>query len=302
MLPSCIPSDVLYVTVDKDAVRKSGMMIVGDSIPDRMEISLANRQDISKSELMMLEIIANNNFKRPIYMSTTVGTSNYGSLYRHFIQEGIAYRITPFTINENRAMVNHVIDTEKMYDNMMNKYSYGNLKQEGLYIDETTMRMCHTHRRWFSSLINALVQEGKHDLALKALEKCEAEIPAYTVPHNSGSGSVDMAQAFIVCGELAKADTILTSLTTAAEKYCKWYMELPGRRFAAVINSNDYRHELSVLSVIGEIYSGMADICKDEDQKKLYNERAGECEMLLSTFYQQFYNKAQSMNLSLNLN
>lgn len=265
-----------------------------------MDISLANRADISKSELMMLEIIANNNFERPVYMSTTVGTSNYGSLYRHFVQEGIAYRITPFTIEDNRAMVRHFIDSEKMYDNMMNKYAYGNLKQEGLYLDETTMRMCHTHRRWFSSLINALVEEGKYDKALKALDKCETEIPSYNVPHDSGSGSVDMAQAYIVCGQLEKADAILKQLKKVSEEYNRWYLSLEGRRFASVINSDSYRHELSVLSILGEIYSGMVDLTNDEAKKKEYGSASEECEKLLNSFYQEYYIKSQGMNMSLN--
>ena len=72
-----------------------------------------------------------------------------------------------------------MVDTEKMYDNMMNKYKYGNLSQKGLYIDETVMRMCYTHRRWFALLIKSLVEEGKNDKALKALQKCEKEIPEY---------------------------------------------------------------------------------------------------------------------------
>ena len=276
------------------------MMIPADSLPDRMDISLAKRNDISKSELMMLEIIANNNFERPIYMSTTVGTSNYGSLYRHFIQEGIAYRITPFTIAENRAMLRHVIDTDKMYDNMMNKYAYGNLKQEGLYLDETTMRMCHTHRRWFSSLINALVEEGKYDMALKALDKCEAEIPSYNVPHDSGSGSVDMAQAYIVCGQLDKADAILKELKKISEEYNRWFLTLEGRRFASIINNDSYRHELSVISIIADIYEGMAEITDDEAKKQQYDEASAECKNLLASLYQDYYVKSQSMNMSLN--
>ena len=300
ILPTCIPTNVLYVTVNKDNVRKSGMMIVGDSIPDRMDISLANRMDISKSELMMLEIIANNNFERPVYMSTTVGTSNYGSLYRHFIQEGIAYRITPFTIGENRAMIRNLIDSDKMYDNMMNKYAYGNLKHEGLYLDETTMRMCHTHRRWFSSLINALVDEGKHDMALKALDKCEAEIPSYNVPHDSGSGSVDMAQAYVVCGQPDKADAILKQLKKTSEEYNRWYLGLEGKRFASIINNDSYRHELSVLSIIGEIYSSMAEVVNDEAKKKQYDESSKECENLLNSFYQEYYIKSQRLNIGLN--
>jgi tetratricopeptide (TPR) repeat protein len=293
MIPSCIPSNVVYITVNKDNVRKSGMMIPGDSIPDRMDISLANRNDISKSEMMMLEIIANNNFERPVYMSTTVGTSNYGSLYRHFVQEGIAYRITPFSFEDNQAMVNSVIDTDKMYDNMMNKYAYGNLKQEGLYLDETTIRMCYTHRRWFSALINALVEEGKYDKALKALEKCDAEIPAYTVPYVATSGSIDMAQAYIVCGKCNKADEILQALKKNSIEYLQWYTGLEGKRFESMINKGEFRQELYVLETLSKIYSGMANEVSDEKEKEKYKKEAESCIDALLPFSQFFYSLAQ---------
>ena len=149
-------SDSLYLNVDKEAVRKSGMKIENDSIPDRMIIDLKGKPTVYKNFMMMLEMIGQSNFSRPLYMSTTVGPDNYGNLYQHFMQEGIAWRFTPFTFKQNQAQ-RTVVDTEKMYDNMMNKYRYGNLRQPGLYIDETTQRMCFTHRRWFSRLIRSLV-------------------------------------------------------------------------------------------------------------------------------------------------
>ena len=88
-LPSCLPSDTLYVTVDKEAVRRSGMKLPTDTlgnavIPDQMIISLEGQGRVSKSFTMMLEMIAQSNFSRPFYMSTTVGASNYGNLFKHF--------------------------------------------------------------------------------------------------------------------------------------------------------------------------------------------------------------------------
>ena len=72
-----IPTDTLYVKVDKDAVRRSGMMLQGDSIPDKMVISLAGKRALYKGDLMMLEIIANSNWVRPVYVASTVGQENY---------------------------------------------------------------------------------------------------------------------------------------------------------------------------------------------------------------------------------
>ena len=252
-LPSCLPNDHLYVNVDKEAVRKSGMQLIADSIPDRMEIDLSGRSQVYKNFMMMLEMIGQSNFSRPLYMSTTVGPDNYGNLYKHFIQEGIAWRFTPYTYSENQAQ-RTVVDTEKMYDNMMNKYKYGNLKQEGLYIDETTLRMCNTHRRWFALLIKSLVAEGKTDKALKALKKCEEEIPAYNVPHEAYSGSMEMAQAYMDLGKVGDAERILKALTTRSLQYVDWYMSLSDSRFRSYANEADT--EIFILDNLLNIYAG----------------------------------------------
>lgn len=288
LLPACIPSDTLYLTVDKEAVRRSGMMIPGDSIPDRMVISLVGKNRVSKSFMMMLEMIAESNFSRPLYMSTTVGSSNYGRLYNHFVQEGIAWRITPFTFSENVPM-NTVVDSEKMYDNMMNKYRYGNLKQPGLYIDETTMRMCYTHRRWFANLISTLVSEGKTDKAKKALEKCDTEIPEYNVPHDVASGSLELINAYIACGQPEKAEHIMESLAQKSKEYLNWYLSLNTTRFAAAYR--DCYQEISILYNLAGTYDRMGKA----DSK--YTKKAEALDTELNHLYQVFAAKSQASGI-----
>ena len=123
-----IPTDTLYVTIDKDAVRKSGMMMASDTIPDRMVISLKGKNALYKSDLMMLELIAQSNWVRPIYVAMTVGQENYMNLGDNFIQEGLANRITPFTTNKGNAKN---FDTEKTYYNVMKRFKFGGLDKPG---------------------------------------------------------------------------------------------------------------------------------------------------------------------------
>ena len=281
-LPTCLPSDTLHVTVDKEAVRKSGMMIVGGTeIPDQMEIVLSDRNRVYKSFMMMLEMIAESNFSRPLYMSTTVGPDNYGQLFKHFVQEGIAWRITPFNIESNMKQQT-VCDSEKMYDNMMNKYRYGNMKQRGLYIDETTQRMCFTHRRWFSVLINALLSEGKKDKALKALEKCETELPSYNIPYDVGNGALDIANAYIECGQTEKGLKVFADLEKRSKEYIVWYLYLPQYRFASACR--ECFSEISALVAIAQCYR---DIGQEEKADKLTNE--------INTLYSEFEPRAREL-------
>ncbi|MDE6000295.1 MAG: DUF2723 domain-containing protein [Bacteroidaceae bacterium] len=293
-IPSCLPSDTLYVTVDKDAVRRSGMKLIGDSIPDQMVISLSGQGRVSKSFTMMLEMIAQSNFSRPLYMSTTVGASNYGNLYRHFMQEGIAWRITPFTFAGNLPL-NTACDTEKMYDNMMNKYRYGNLKQPDLYIDETTMRMCYTHRRWFANLITNLVKEGKKDKALKALEKCEKEIPSYNVPHDAGSASLEIVNAYIACGQPSKASSILKQMEKRSKEYVEWYLSLSNAYFAN--SSRDCHHEFYVLASIQDTYNNLANA--DEKGKAEHLKQAQSLDKYLQATYSTFTQRCDGVGIRL---
>lgn len=153
-----IPTDTLYLTIDKEAVKQSGMMMAADSIPDKMVISLAGKNALYKNDLMMLEMLAQCNWKRPLYVALTVGEENYMNLGDNFVQEGLVNRITPFTTNKPGAKN---FDTEKAYHNIMTRFKFGNLKQKGLYVDETTMRMCYTHRRLLAQTALALIAEHK---------------------------------------------------------------------------------------------------------------------------------------------
>ena len=82
------------------------------------------------------------------------------------------------------------------------------------------------HRRWFANLITNLVKEGKYDKARKALDKCAREIPAYNVPHDVNSASLEIAQAYIECQQSAKAVKILEQLEKRCLEYATWYLSL----------------------------------------------------------------------------
>ena len=220
-----IPTDSIVLTIDKEAVRRSGMMIAGDSIPDKMHISLKGKRAVYKSEMMMYEMIAQCNWERPIYMAMTVGPENKATVQDFFVQEGLAYRITPF--NTTKSGKN--IDTEKMYENLMTRFTFGGIDKPGLYIDETVMRMCNTHRRIFSQLASRLVQEGKLDKAEKVVEKAEEVIPPTTIPHSYSGGSLELARVWNSVGRKKEACDIAYPVAVQAAEYLEWYLNLPGK-------------------------------------------------------------------------
>ena len=226
-----IPTDTLYLYIDKEAVKKSGMMIPVDStgaaiIPDKMAISLVGKRALYKGDLMMLEMLANHNWTRPLYVAYTVGAENYMNLGENFIQEGLVNRITPFHTNESNNF-----DTEKVYNNLMTRFKYGGLEQKGLYLDETVTRMCYTHRRLFGTLLTHLMKEGKKDKAKKAIEYAEKVLPTYYLPMNYLNGGMDFAMTYYELGMRQKGEQVINSMWKTCTQYLRWYLSLNQSKF-----------------------------------------------------------------------
>ena len=248
-----IPTDTVYVTIDKEAVKKSGMMMASDTIPNKMVISLAKKDALYKGDLMMLEMISQCDWTRPIYVALTVGEDNYMNLGDNFVQEGLANRITPFTttINGKPAPGAKNFDTEKTYNNLMNRYKFGGLETRGLYIDETVMRMCYTHRRLFAQLAKQLIIEKKDAKALKVLEKCQKVLPSYNIPNDYMSGSLDLAECYAMLGKKAKARALFNDVWKNATQYMDWYLSLSSNHFSQ--SMSDCIRELTIMQQANEV-------------------------------------------------
>ena len=263
-----IPTDSLVLTVDKEAVRKSGMWlqdsVVGD-VPDQMVISLKGRSSIFKSELMLYEMLAQSNFKRPMYIAITVGNDNYGRLGDYFVKEGMANRITPY----NTAKNGNVLDPEKCYDNLMHRYSYGGLKDRELYIDENALRMCWGHRQLFAQTAMELIKRGETDKAKELIAKCEKEIPEFNVPYVWRSGAVELGKAMMLTGNTKRGEYVLNKATTECTQYLRWYQSLSASDLAS------YRYEysdcLAILQNIMATYRSLKSPKEKEVEKTLYH-------------------------------
>lgn len=243
-----IPTDTLYLDIDKEAVKRSGMMMASDTIPDRMVISLKGKSALYKGELMMLEIVSQANWTRPVYVATTVGSDNYLNLGDNFVREGLANRITPFTTNAPGAKN---FDTEKTYNNVMNRYKWGDLEQKGLYIDETVMRMCYTHRHLMADLALQLIAEGKTDKALNVLRKSEKVLPSYNVPNTYLSGAADLAKAYALLGKKNDAQRIIDQVWKDSKQYAQWYVGLEGNLFT--MSQNDVLKYIYIMQATADV-------------------------------------------------
>ena len=259
-----IPTDTLVLTVDKEAVLRSGMLIPDTAaIPEKMYISLKGRSHLYKNDLMMLELLANTNWERPVYIATSVGGGSQLGLSDYLIQEGLALRFTPFNWRKlgripksAYGMPEYAIDSEKMYDNLMNKFKFGGIDNPDIYLDETVMRMCYSHRRLFSQLAKQLMREGQKEKALAVLDRAEQVIPSSVVPHNAiGSGSLEMAECYVRLGQKEKAAAILAPLGDRACDYIDWYMSGNDKNFKSHLSSIQY-YEFPILQEVVSLLDG----------------------------------------------
>ncbi len=225
------PTDSVVVKVNKQNVINQGITVpAGMEIPDHISLSLkwAGR-GMSRKQVMIYEMLARNNWKRPIYMSVTLGAENYAGLQDYFCLEGLAYRLTPFKLGQGR------IDTDKMYTNLMTRFKYGNVAMPGIFLDETNLRMAQTHRRMFSILVERLLNEGKKDKALAALRMCEKVLPEATVPYEYAD--VDLATLWFHAGDKANAARVAKEVARQNWQYLNWANTLPQETAYAYANS-----------------------------------------------------------------
>ena len=233
---SYIPSNRLYIPIDKAMVTNSPVFQENgtcryqeNQIDERMTISLKNY--ITRSDLMVLEMLSSGEWQRPIYYAVTVGDSYYQNLDKYFELTGLAYQITPVASADGKPRVN----TEKMYDNMMHKFLYGNMNKPGIYIDENTMRMCRTHRMMFATLAEALLSENQPEKALEVLDYSEEMLPGCNVPYDYTS--VQMAGMYYALGENEKANRIIDNVANNSAEYLMFGSTLSDNQVPSIMQT-----------------------------------------------------------------
>ncbi len=181
---SFIPTRMLIYPVDKAAVLANKVIDPknADSIVSQMEIKLTGNY-LTKDELMILDIISNNNWKRPIYFAITVGRDKYLNLQDYFQTEGFAYRLVPIKTPSEGGQVGSV-RTDVMYNNIINKFRWGNMNDPRVYLDENNIRMSMNVRNSFVRLADGLIAEGKRDSAIAVLDRCNELVPNEKVTYN----------------------------------------------------------------------------------------------------------------------
>ncbi len=220
------PSKEFQITIDSARIMQTNTLrpeYAGDMV-NTMNWSI-NKEYIMKNELMVMDLLANNNWERPVYYAITVSSDNYLNLQKYFQIHGLAYRIVPVEGSSVQGQIGS-IDTEIMYDNMMNKFKWGGVENPDVYLDENNRRMLSNFRNNFAQLAEALYEEGKRDSALLVLDRSVELMPHSRVPYNFFS--MPVAETYFRLNETEKALDVVGKLREQYVDELNYYLSLPG--------------------------------------------------------------------------
>lgn len=222
---SYIPSKKLFYVVDKDAVIKNKVVEPEDydKIVDTIQIDFGSRHYITKDELMVLDMIATNNWVRPIYFAITIGRDKYLNLQDYFQLEGLAYKLVPLKTAPGAISFGKV-NSQVMYKHVMDDFKWGNMDDPNVYIDENNARMMQNIRNTFDRLASTLVEEGQNEKAVKVLDRCIELIPHKTVPYNYFS--LMMAETYFKANQPAKGKDIINTMMTSYREQLDYYFKM----------------------------------------------------------------------------
>ena len=244
-LDDLIPTRLFSLKIDSADVMKAGLM--PDStyrLAPEMVINLKNKRTITKSEIMVLNMLAENKWKRPIYYATTVPPETHLGLSKYFRLDGLSYRIMPYETGNS-------VGTDIMFDNMVNKFKWGNANDPKVYLDENVRRLCRSHRMMCWRLVMALVEEKQFDKAVTAIDTCMFYLPSEKVGYDTFL--LFFSDAYFKAGEKEKAQKLLDEFTQNAVLNLEWYNKLPDNRYLDVLN--EVEENLGCLRNAYDIYN-----------------------------------------------
>ena len=250
-----LPASKFIIDVDSGKVLANGT--VKDYFKDRIVSPMIweyTESDAFKGDLAIMDLLATNKWDRPIYFSTTVPSSQYKGLEKYFVQEGMAYRIVPIKTASPDEGEFGMIDPNVMYDNMMNKFEWGNAADPKVYLDENNKRMLSNFRRIFGNLGKSLLASGDTTRAIEAARKGLEIVPAGKLPYDFFT--LGLAEVLIRAGNKEEGDKIINMVMEYSKEYLDYAAGITtGSRYGL-----DYAIGINMQSLL-DIYH-MADSLK----------------------------------------
>jgi hypothetical protein len=226
-----IPANKFIIDVDSSKVLSNGT--VKEYYRNRLVSPMIweySEADAFKGDLAIMDLLSSNKWVRPVYFSTTVPSTQYKGLEKYFIEEGLAYRVAPVKTDKPEQGEFGMIDPNVMYDNMMNKFKWGNAGDPSVYLDENNKRMFCNFRRIFGSLGKELLLRGDTIKAVEVAHRGLEIVPAQKLPYDFFA--ISLAEVLIRAGKTDEGEKLINDIITYSKEYLDYAISLrPEERY-----------------------------------------------------------------------
>ncbi len=240
------PTNKFSIPVDSATVFGNGTLSAKDTANWVRSLDFEiKRQMVLKNHLMVLDLLANNNWERPIYFAVTTGPDSYINLQDHFQLEGLTYRVVPvYTPPNNNPNQNGRVATDIMLHNVTEKFKWGNMDaEEPVYLDENILRMTTNLRLQLSTLAEELIAEGRKDDARTILDLSLEKMPERNVPYDRIL--LPTVEAYYAIGDTAKGDALAERIFTIMEENLTYYTSLENKFATGIANDMALAHAVA---------------------------------------------------------
>jgi hypothetical protein len=221
-----LPAKKFIIDVDSEKVLSNGT--VKEYFKDKLVSPMIweySETDAFKGDLAIMDLLSTNKWERPVYYSTTVPSTQYKGLEKFFVQEGLAYRVVPINTGQSGQGEFGIIDPVVMYDNMMNKFTWGNAEDPSVYLDENNRRMFSNFRRIFGTLGKDLLEKGDTTKAIAAVTRGLELVPAEKMPNDFFS--IGIAEVLIRAGKTEEGEKLLNQIIAYSKEYLDYAISIP---------------------------------------------------------------------------
>ncbi|MFD0763814.1 DUF2723 domain-containing protein [Mucilaginibacter lutimaris] len=256
-----LPSKNFKMTVNADEVIRSGTVPADkkDKIVPEMAWTYPGKY-VTKDNLAMMDVLVHNNWKRPVYFASTVPSDNMLGLDRYLYSEGLTYRLMPYQ-PDTTAAAQENSNTLKMYDNMVNKYKYGNYKT-ARYLDHESLNLFYPLiTRLYATLADNLLKEGHQDLAKNALKKYDEVMPSVIISSELAVRKYYMAESAFRMGDVKLGESLVKQIDKYLVEQLN-YAYILYQKGDGNLNTRDVQLSLSLLN-------GMVNLTKNFKQDGL---------------------------------
>lgn len=216
-----IPSKDLFLNVDTAGVLAKG--IIPENLKERLTSRMAFKvkgRVLEKKDVMFLDIIVNNKWERPVYFNNTSLQGIGLDMRKYVVHEGTTYRLLPVESFDPRE---EVVNTEIMFDNMVNKFYFRELDNPNVYYNENYRNFILNHRSSFNTLASALLVEGKTEKAIQALEFSLKVMPHESVAYDFATA--ETMALLLRARQNARALEIAEKLWVVSSESFEYYLD-----------------------------------------------------------------------------